>query len=372
MRIEADNLQEAFSKAAKQLNCSVTELDIKVIQHPRGGVFGMFKKTAIIEATREGMKEDSRSERSKNRRDRAERGERPEKKERKERKERTENPKADVQEKKTQETKSDEAIQNDGEQKPSSSRRRRNRRNRNRKKNQEQTETVIESVDQVREQEQVVAKQAVKEALVIPTVQDEAPEIIEIPYADLDLDASTSNEVPVVNEIRQERTKKPKEVTPQVDMAVAIPEIYEGVTRLIKSSCFAIEEIKVEPFNDETVLIEFNGEDAALLIGKEGYRYKAFSYLLYNWVNIKYGLGIRLEIAEFLKNQEEMIDKYLLPVIDRINSNGRGQTKPLDGVLIKIALERLRTQFPEKYVGIKSGREGGKFVVVNDFNRKNS
>ena len=106
--------------------------------------------------------------------------------------------------------------------------------------------------------------------------------------------------------------------------------------------------------------------------GKEGYRYKALSYLLYNWINLKYGLNIRLEIAEFLKNQEEMIEKYLAPVIERIRNSGRGQTKILDGVLIKIALESLRAAFPEKYVGIKSGREGGKFIVVNDFNRKNS
>lgn len=119
-------------------------------------------------------------------------------------------------------------------------------------------------------------------------------------------------------------------------------------------------------------MIEFSGEDAALLIGKEGYRYKALSYLLYNWINLKYGLNIRLEIAEFLKNQEEMIEKYLAPVIERIRSTGKGQTKILDGVLIKIALESLRSEFPEKYVGIKAGKEGGKFIVVNDFNRKNA
>ena len=42
MRIEAENLQEAFQKAASELKCSVTELDIKVIQHPSGGIFGFF------------------------------------------------------------------------------------------------------------------------------------------------------------------------------------------------------------------------------------------------------------------------------------------------------------------------------------------
>ena len=53
MKIEANTLQEAFQKAAEQLNCSVTELDIKVLQHPSGGIFGFFKKTAIIEANLE-------------------------------------------------------------------------------------------------------------------------------------------------------------------------------------------------------------------------------------------------------------------------------------------------------------------------------
>ena len=53
MKIEANTLQEAFQKAAEQLNCSVTQLDIKVLQHPSGGIFGFFKKTAIIEANLE-------------------------------------------------------------------------------------------------------------------------------------------------------------------------------------------------------------------------------------------------------------------------------------------------------------------------------
>ena len=65
-----------------------------------------------------------------------------------------------------------------------------------------------------------------------------------------------------------------------------------------------------------------------------------------------------------------MIGKYLIPVIERVRNNGRGQTKTLDGVLIKIALEKLRDVFPEKYVGIKSARSGGRFIVINDFNRK--
>lgn len=163
-----------------------------------------------------------------------------------------------------------------------------------------------------------------------------------------------------------------EKLKPKVEVGIAVEEIRTDINKLFTHSCFELEEIKVEVHNEDTVLIEFTGEDAALLIGKEGYRYKSLSYLLYNWINIKYNLNVRLEIAEFLKNQEEMIAKYLVGVIERINNTGRAQTKILDGVLVKIALEALRKEFPNKYVGIKSGREGGRFIVINDFNRKSA
>ena len=59
MRIEAANLQEAFQKAAQELNCSVTELDIKILQNPSAGFLGFFKKTAIIEAVKEGAHKEA-------------------------------------------------------------------------------------------------------------------------------------------------------------------------------------------------------------------------------------------------------------------------------------------------------------------------
>jgi len=93
--------------------------------------------------------------------------------------------------------------------------------------------------------------------------------------------------------------------------------------------------------------------------------------MIFNWINTKYNLQLRLEIAEFLQNQEEMIKKYLAPLIEKIKDTGRGQTKSLDGVLVKIALEELRKEFPDKYVGIKTNREGGKYIVVNEFNNRN-
>ncbi|MCH9813581.1 MAG: Jag N-terminal domain-containing protein [Epsilonproteobacteria bacterium] len=148
-------------------------------------------------------------------------------------------------------------------------------------------------------------------------------------------------------------------------------EIKEGLNRLLDASCFdvALVELRVD---DEDVHIKLDGADVALLIGKEGYRYKALSYILHNWIKIKYNLNISLEIAEFLKNQEEMIHKYLENVKEKINQNGKAQTKPLDGILVKIALGNLREAYPEKYVAIRSLRDGRKIIVVNEYKRSHS
>jgi len=145
-------------------------------------------------------------------------------------------------------------------------------------------------------------------------------------------------------------------------------EIKEGINRLLDASCFDVDlvELRIE---DEIVYIKLDGEDVALMIGKEGYRYKALSYILHNWIKIKYDMNISLEIAEFLKNQEEMIQKYIEGIKDKVDANGKAQTKPLDGILVKIALSELRALYPEKYVAIRTLRDGRKIVIVNEFRR---
>ena len=60
MRIEAENLQEAFQKAAQELNCSVTELDIKILQNPSAGFLVFLKKRAIIEELKVGANKDAK------------------------------------------------------------------------------------------------------------------------------------------------------------------------------------------------------------------------------------------------------------------------------------------------------------------------
>lgn len=144
-------------------------------------------------------------------------------------------------------------------------------------------------------------------------------------------------------------------------------EVKEQINILFKDICFDINEIGVSVYDENTLLVEFTGPDAALMIGKEGYRYKALSYMLFNWINAVYGMQLRLEIAEFLKNQEESISRYLINICDIIDHEGRAQTKVLDGVLVQIALKQLRDRYPDRYVAIRSTRDGGKFIIINSY-----
>ena len=167
------------------------------------------------------------------------------------------------------------------------------------------------------------------------------------------------------------------DVDKQEDESEVESVVYDELARLIEDelkillshSCFAIDVVEVDVI-DNTALIFIDGDDAALLIGKEGYRYNALSYMLFNWLHTKYELFIKLEIAEFLTTQQEMIRNYIKPVIETVERNGRGKTRSLDGILVQIALEQLREAFPHKYVAIKTGKAGNKFVVINEFNKK--
>lgn len=148
-----------------------------------------------------------------------------------------------------------------------------------------------------------------------------------------------------------------------------LAEIKEKIDELFSLLTYEIEPVRVSYYDDKTLFIEFSGKDSALLIGKEGYRYKALSYILFNWIHEKYDLMIRLEIAEFLSTQEESINKYLEPVIETIKVDGFYKTKNLDGILIHIALTRLRTEFPEKYIAVKSNIKGEKYILVNEYRK---
>jgi len=138
------------------------------------------------------------------------------------------------------------------------------------------------------------------------------------------------------------------------------------IKNLMDKSCFNIDTVEVDIENN-TAYVFIDGEDAALLIGKEGYRYNALSYILFNLVNSKYGLYLKLEIAQFLASQQEMIKNFLKPIVEQVKNEGKAKTKPLDGILVQIALEYLREEFPNKYVAIKKDLNNQRYIVINDF-----
>ena len=109
-----------------------------------------------------------------------------------------------------------------------------------------------------------------------------------------------------------------------------------------------------------------------LKIGKEGHRYRAISYLLFNWIHARYGFYVRLEVADFLKNQETQLKSYLQDIASCVKQYGKAQTKPLDSVLAPLALKELRLMFPNKYVALKSEFDGAKSIVIDEFWGKQS
>ncbi len=151
--------------------------------------------------------------------------------------------------------------------------------------------------------------------------------------------------------------------------SITAPELEKIIKQLIQKSCFNIDTVEVDIANN-TAFIFLDGEDAALLIGKEGYRYNALSYILFNWLNSKYGLYLKLEIAQFFSSQQAMVKNFLKPVIAHVNEHGWGKTKPLDGILVQIALEILRETFPNKYVAVKKNENNQKYILINDFYKK--
>ena len=270
-KVEAPTLEEAYKKASLALECSISELQCEVVQHPNNGILGLFKKNAIIIAS---FKEKVS-------------------------------------------TPEDEYLRV-----PSM---------------EERTATRI--ID------------AVKEETSKPSSEK------------MDLEKDT-----IVDDFFSDKLDNIEDNEPIVYPELAL-QIENQLKELLSHSCFEIDVVEVDVI-DNTALIFIDGNDAALLIGKEGYRYNALSYILFNWLHTKYELFIKLEIAEFLTAQQDMIRSYLKPVIETIETTGRGKTRFLDGILVQIALEQLRERFPNKYVAVKTTKYGKKFVVINEFNTK--
>jgi spoIIIJ-associated protein len=274
-KIEAPTLELAYAQASAQFNCSVTQLQVEIIQFPSNGILGLFKKSAIIIAAplkavqlQESISFDDNEP-------------------------------------------ADESFTNPNK--------------------------VVESTTS--ELDEVDFEEKNEELFTVPE-DDEEEEFyddeLEIAYDEMPID----------------------------DCAL---DVQSKINELFSHTCFELNEIHVSVYDEHTLLVEISGADCALMIGKEGYRYKALSYMLFNWINATYGLQLRLEIAEFLKNQEESIERYLIGVYENIDRDGRSQTKVLDGVLVQIALTQLRSRYPDRYVAIRSTRDGGKFIIINSY-----
>ena len=381
MRIEAANLQEAFQKAAQELNCSVTELDIKILQNPSAGFLGFFKKTAIIEAVKEGAANKEVKKTHQNGRENGQKENGAEKKkefkkkdnlseEQNHRNDKKKNHKNRHENHKNQAAKSNDSALNAS------------------KLEESQPQAKAQSKEKEAHKKEQPKKESGKSILdhsIIDTFnkndfydsEEKAGSSENLDSQAVGSEANLKQVAPNLakkensdtRQTRAQSAQKQKEQKLRADIDKVLPEIKQGVEKLFGGNFFAIDKIDVSKFDDETVLVELDGEDAALLIGKEGYRYKAISYLFYNWISSKYGLAVRLEIAQFLQNQEAAIEQYLKGVFERVEETGKAKTKPLDGVLVKIALEKLREKFPDKYVSVKSSGDG-QFVVVNDFIKK--
>ncbi|RKV48610.1 Jag N-terminal domain-containing protein [Helicobacter pylori] len=147
-------------------------------------------------------------------------------------------------------------------------------------------------------------------------------------------------------------------------------EIKQELKDLFSHLPYKINKVEVSLYEPGVLLINIDGEDSALLIGEKGYRYKALSYLLFNWIHPTYGYSIRLEISTFLQNQEKVMEAQLQSTIMTVHEMGKGQMKAPDGVLTYIALKKLRKAFPNKYVSIKTNLNDEKYIVINDFNNE--
>ena len=290
-KFEAKCLEEVYELAAADFKCSITELDINLIQQPSKGFLGFGKKTAIIEVC---FKENCKR----------------------------------YETERTNETFRKKDIQIDD---------------------------VSKRINDSNKNDELVKNNL------------------------------RSQNKPILNEVPKDNSKNKifdnfyNEDKSQTEMSTLVVkknkdellnEITEAINLLFKDTCYEIDNIKINFYDDETLYVEFTGKDSALLIGKEGYRYKALSYILFNWINEKYGLMLRLEVAEFLKNQETSIYAYLEPVIEVIKEKGTFKTKPLDGILVHIALKKLREEFPNKYVAVKTNVRGDKYVLVNEYKSK--
>lgn len=132
---------------------------------------------------------------------------------------------------------------------------------------------------------------------------------------------------------------------------------------------YEVDSVKVR-IDQENAYVEFFGADCGLLIGERGYRYSSIYHLLAIWIKKEYGLGLRLEIADFLKNKERKIEEYLEENYEQIVSRTFFQSRTFDPLTANIALRRFREAIPDKYIIIKQISEIESVISINEFRTK--
>ncbi len=216
-----------------------------------------------------------------------------------------------------------------------------------------------------------------KEAIILASVKESVKEVKEESVKEIDtkgIHQSAEKKQNLETETPQEEriTPKPpkKNLKEESHNGDKLHEIKQELKDLFSHLPYKINKVEVSLYEPGVLLIDIDGEDSALLIGEKGYRYKALSYLLFNWIHPTYGYSIRLEISTFLQNQEKVMEVQLQSTIMTVHEVGKGQMKAPDGVLTYIALKKLRKAFPNKYVSIKTNLNDEKYIVINDFNNE--
>lgn len=296
-KISAPTLQNALSQAALEFGCSVTELEYEVIQYESKGIFGLFKKPAIIIANST--------------------------------------------------LHSTQAPYNAPQQRY--------------KPNATDTATGANASPNARAHgsEEFFDASAFLH-------DDSRGEVAQNLPQNLSKDSSQHDHAPSPHSYAAQ-TFQPQFQTQFQTKEEVLQEITSHIKEMLSFMPYQIKTIQVSFYDPQTLYIYLDGADSALLIGERGYRYKALSYLLFNWIQPAYGYNIRLEIAQFLQNQEEAIDAYLVGIINEVRREGKAQTKPLDGILAFIALKKLREQLPDKYISFRQNAQNERYIVINDF-----
>ncbi len=218
-----------------------------------------------------------------------------------------------------------------------------------------------------------------KEAIILAGVKESVKEVKEESVKETNTKENHQNNIEEKKQNLETETPQEEKITPKPPKknpkeeshnGDKLHEIKQELKDLFSHLPYKINKVEVSLYEPGVLLIDIDGEDSALLIGEKGYRYKALSYLLFNWIHPAYGYSIRLEISTFLQNQEKVMEAQLQSVIMTVHEVGKGQMKAPDGVLTYIALKKLRKAFPNKYVSIKTNLNDEKYIVINDSNNE--